>query len=80
MRRILGVKKGMFRASLQILIITWWIGAGIACLAIIIHKHSEYAVVGTIGWTITITSTALIVYEIKKIKEENKELMENDRK
>jgi FtsH-binding integral membrane protein len=62
------------------LIITWWIGAGIACLAILIHRHNIYALVGTIGWTITITSTALIIYEIKRIKEENKELMENDRK
>lgn len=70
----------MFRASLQILIIAWWIGAGIACLAIVIHRYEEYALVGTIGWIITIASTAMIVYEIKRIKEENKELMENGRK
>ena len=70
----------MFRAGLQILIIMWWIGAGIACLAIVIHRYDEYALVGTIGWIITIVCTALIIYEIKRIKEENKELMENDRK
>ena len=70
----------MFHASLQILIIMWWIGAGIACLAVVIHRYDEYALVGTIGWIITIVSTALIIYEIKRIKEENKELVENGRK
>ena len=70
----------MFHASLQILIIMWWIGAGIACLAVVIHRYDEYALVGTIGWIITIVSTALIIYEIKRIKEENKELMKNGRK
>ena len=70
----------MFHASLQILIIMWWIGAGIACLAVVIHRYDEYALVGAIGWIITIVSTALIIYEIKRIKEENKELMENGRK
>jgi FtsH-binding integral membrane protein len=70
----------MFHASLQILIIMWWIGAGIACLAVVIHRYDEYTLVGTIGWIFTIVSTALIIYEIKRIKEENKELMENGRK
>ena len=70
----------MFHTGLQILIIMWWIGAGIACLAVVIHRYDEYALVGTIGWIITIVSTALIIYEIKRIKEENKELMENGRK
>jgi hypothetical protein len=32
--------------------------------------------VGTTGWIITISSTALIIYEIRRIKEEDKELME----
>jgi FtsH-binding integral membrane protein len=66
----------MFRASLQILIIIWWIGAGIASTAIVIHRYEQYTIVGTAGWIITIASTALIIYEIKRIKEEDKELME----
>jgi hypothetical protein len=66
----------MFRASLQILIIIWWVGAGIASIAIVIHRYEQYTIVGTAGWIITITSTALIIYEIKRIKEEDKELME----
>jgi FtsH-binding integral membrane protein len=66
----------MFRASLQILIVIWWIGAAIASIAIIFHKYEQYALVGTIGWIITISSTALIIYEIRRIKEEDKELME----
>ena len=66
----------MFRASLQILVVIWWIGAGIATLAIIFHKYEQYTLVGTTGWIITIASTALIIYEIKRIKQEDKRLME----
>jgi hypothetical protein len=66
----------MFRASLQILIIIWWVGAGIASIAIVIHRYEHYTIVGTAGWIITIVSTALIIYEIKRMKEEDKELME----
>ena len=66
----------MFRASLQILIVIWWIGAAIASIAIVFHKSEQYALVGTTGWIITISSTALIIYEIRRIKEEDKELME----
>jgi FtsH-binding integral membrane protein len=66
----------MFRASLQILIVIWWIGAGIATLAIIFHKYEQYTLVGSTGWIITIASTALIIYEIKRIKQEDKKLME----
>ena len=66
----------MFRLSLQILIIIWWVGAGIASIAIVIHRYEQYTIVGTAGWIITIASTALIIYEIKRIKEEDKELME----
>jgi FtsH-binding integral membrane protein len=69
--------KEMFRASLQILIVIWWIGASIATIAIIFHKYEQYAVVGSTGWIITIASTALIIYEIKRIRAEDKELMEN---
>ena len=65
----------MFRASLQILIIIWWVGAGIASIAIVIHRYEQYTIIGTAGW-IMIASTALIIYEIKRIKEEDKELME----
>jgi membrane associated rhomboid family serine protease len=77
LRKISEDKQGMFRASLQILIVIWWIGAGIATIAIIFHKYEQYAVVGSTGWIITIASTALIIYEIKRIRSEDKELMEN---
>jgi FtsH-binding integral membrane protein len=66
----------MFGLSLQILIIIWWVGAGIASIAIVIHRYEQYTIVGTAGWIITIASTALIIYEIKRIKKEDKELME----
>jgi FtsH-binding integral membrane protein len=76
LRKISEDKQGMFRASLQILIVIWWIGAGIATIAIIFHKYEQYTLVGTTGWIITIASTLLIIYEIKRIKKEDKELME----
>jgi membrane associated rhomboid family serine protease len=77
LKKISEDKQGMFRVSLQILIVIWWIGAGIATIAIIFHKYEQYAVVGSTGWIITIASTALIIYEIKRIRAEDKELMEN---
>jgi hypothetical protein len=66
----------MLRASLQILIVIWWIGAGIATIAIIFHRYEQYALVGSTGWIITIASTALIIYEIKRTKGEDRKLME----
>jgi membrane associated rhomboid family serine protease len=77
LKKISEDKQGMFRASLQILIVIWWIGAGIATIAIIFHKYEQYAVVGSTGWIITIASTASIIYAIKRIRAEDKELMEN---
>jgi FtsH-binding integral membrane protein len=76
LKKILEDKQAMFRASLQFLIVIWWIGASIATIAIIIHRYEQYALVGSTGWIITIASTALIIYEIKRIKEEDKKLME----
>jgi uncharacterized membrane protein len=62
----------MIHLSLQILIVIWWVGAATATSALLTHLYGYYLVIGIIGWTIIITTTALIVYEIKKIKEENK--------
>jgi len=37
-----------------------------------IPKYSHYLAVGTIGWSVVIVTTGLIVYEIKRIKQEDK--------
>ena len=62
----------MFRISLQILIIIWWIGAAVAASAFLFRSYKLYVIVGTMGWIIVLTTTALIIYEIRKIKEEDK--------
>ena len=62
----------MFRISLQILIIIWWIGAAVAASAFLFRSYHLYVIVGTMGWIIVLTTTALIIYEIRKIKEEDK--------
>ena len=62
----------MFRINLQILIIIWWIGAAVAASAFLFRSYQLYVIVGTMGWIIVLTTTALIIYEIRKIKEEDK--------
>jgi 4-hydroxybenzoate polyprenyltransferase len=55
-----------------VLIIIWWIGAFVATSALVIPVLEQYQVAGTIGWLIVIISTGLIIYEIKRIKQESK--------
>jgi len=62
----------MFRINLQVLIIIWWIGAAVAASALLIHIYILYVIVGIAGWIIVSVTTALIVYEIKRIKQEDK--------
>ena len=62
----------MFRINLQILIIIWWIGASVAASAFLFRSYELYVIIGTVGWIIVLTTTALIIYEIRKIKEEDK--------
>jgi len=62
----------MIRVGLQFLIIVWWAGAIIAGISLLTSGYYAYVVIGSIGWTIVLSTTALIVYEIKRIKEEDK--------
>ena len=72
MRKILEVSCAMFRISLQILIIIWWAGAAVAAGSLLIHIYELYVIVGILGWTVVLVTTALIIYEIKIIKQEDK--------
>ena len=67
MHNLLGI-----RFNLQILIISWWIGAAIALFSFLIPVYIHYLIVGIMGWIIILSSTILIIYEIKKIKAEDK--------
>jgi 4-hydroxybenzoate polyprenyltransferase len=62
----------MFRISLQILIIIWWVGAAVAAGSLLIHIYELYVIVGILGWMVVLITTALIIYEIKIIKQEDK--------
>ena len=62
----------MFRINLQILIIIWWIGAAIAAGSLLIKIYELFVIVGILGWSVVLITTALIVYEIKIIKQEDK--------
>ena len=62
----------MFRINLQILIIIWWIGAGIAASDFLIRIYEIYVVIGIAGWFISSISTVLIINEIRRIKLEDK--------
>jgi 4-hydroxybenzoate polyprenyltransferase len=62
----------MIRVSLQTLIIIWWLGAVTAAISLLIPLYSVYLLVGSIGWAVVLSTTALIIYEIKRIKEEDK--------
>ena len=62
----------MFRINLQILIIIWWIGAAVAAGSLLIHIYELYVIVGILGWSVVLITTALIVYEIRIIKQEDK--------
>ena len=73
MRKILEVnQQQMFRINLQILIIIWWVGAAVAAGSLLIHIYELYVLVGILGWAVVLITTALIVYEIKTIKQEDK--------
>ena len=62
----------MVRISLQTLIIIWWLGAVTAAISLLIPLYSAYVIIGSTGWIVVLSTTALIIYEIKRIKEEDK--------
>jgi hypothetical protein len=62
----------MLRISLQSLIIVWWLGAVTAAISLFTHLYSAYVIIGSLGWAVVLSTTALIIYEIKRIKEEDK--------
>jgi hypothetical protein len=70
----------MAKSNLQYLIIVWWVGATIAGISFFIPVYEVYLIVGITGWIIMLISTSLIIYKIKKIKNEDrsKELPPNE--
>jgi hypothetical protein len=62
----------MVRISLQILIIIWWLGALAAATSLFISDYFAYVIIGSFGWVVILSTTTLTIYEIKRIKEEDK--------
>lgn len=54
------------------LILLWWAGAGIATVAIFVPVYDNYLVVAGAGWGVVAVATALIFFEMRRIKAEDK--------
>ena len=68
----------MYRINVQILTIIWWIGAVAAAYSLFIPVYEQYVIVGTSGWVVIAISTGLIIYDIKRIKQEEKEKLRKE--
>lgn len=62
----------MLRIRIQILVIIWWLGAITSAVSLLVSTYSAYVIVGVAGWSVVATTSALIIYEIKRTKEEDK--------
>ncbi|HEY7733861.1 MAG TPA: hypothetical protein VIB07_03625 [Nitrososphaera sp.] len=62
--------------NIYILVVAWFVGAGIAGTALLIPVYSQYLVVSVAGWITICAATGLIVYEIKRIRAEDRKKSE----
>jgi hypothetical protein len=62
----------MVRISLHVLIIIWWLGGLAAAISLFIPDYSAYVIIGSFGWVVILSTTIITIYEIKRIKEEDK--------
>jgi hypothetical protein len=57
---------------IYVLIAIWFAGIATAGIALLMPHYSDYLVVGAAGWITVATSTGLILYEIKRIRAEDR--------
>jgi hypothetical protein len=57
---------------IYILIAIWCAGIATAAGAIFIPIYENFVIVGTIGWATVAASSGLILYEIKRIRAEDR--------
>jgi len=62
----------VIKVSLQLLIVSWWMGAATALISFLIPVYNYHILVAGFGWSIILGSTILLIYEIRRIKEEDK--------
>jgi FtsH-binding integral membrane protein len=57
---------------IYILIAIWCAGIATAAIAIFIPVYTNFVIVGAAGWTTVAISTGLILYEIRRIRAEDR--------
>lgn len=62
--------------QIYLFVILWFVGAAVAGLALLIPDYSTFFIVGAIGWITVCGSTAIIIYEIKRVRAEDKKKSE----
>ena len=58
---------------IYILIGIWCAGVSTAAAAIFIPVYNNYVIIGAIGWITVAISSGLILYEIKRIRAEDRQ-------
>jgi hypothetical protein len=58
--------------QIHILVTVWFAGIATTGIALLFEDYSNYATIGTVGWAIVATSSAMIFYEIKRIRSEDR--------
>jgi hypothetical protein len=57
---------------IYVLIAIWFAGIATAAIALFLPDYSTYVAVGVAGWITAAASTGLILYEIKRIRAEDR--------
>ena len=65
-------------SKMHTLLAIWWAGAAAGTIAILLPKYDNFLVVGIIGWTTLLASSGLMLYEIRKVKKEDKRKKQNE--
>ncbi len=58
--------------QIHLLVTIWFVGIATTGIALLLEDYSNYAAVGTAGWTIVVASSGMIFYEIKRIRSEDR--------
>lgn len=57
---------------IYVLIAIWFAGIATAGIAIFLPNYSDYLIVGGAGWVTVAASSGLVLYEIKRIRTEDR--------
>ena len=58
--------------QIYILVAIWFAGIATAGIALLLDDYYNYVMVGAAGWTTVVASSAMIFYEIKRIRAEDR--------